>query len=72
MVCMVDRFQLYADIIATFSLLEGLLKMALPFYSLLCLLDGTRAAIGQFSGRYFTVLLAKNKTLFSRALFQDK
>ena len=31
-----------------------------------------RAAIGQFSGPYSTVRPAKSKTLFLRALFQDK
>ena len=31
-----------------------------------------RAAIGQFSRPYSTVGPGKSKTLFSRALFQDK
>ena len=39
---------------------------------LLYLLDGMRAAIGQFNGPYCTVQPAKSKTLFSRVLFQDK
>ena len=39
---------------------------------LLYLLYSTRATIGQFSGPYSTVRLAKSKTVFWRALFQDK
>ena len=39
---------------------------------LLYLLDSTRAAIGQLSGPYSTVRPAKSKSLFFRALFQEK
>ena len=35
-------------------------------------LDSTRAAIGQFSGPYSTVRPPKSKSLFLRALFQEK
>ena len=40
------------------------------YFSLLYLL--VRTAIGQFSGPYSSVRLAKSKILFVRALFQDK
>ena len=42
------------------------------YNTLLYLLDSACAAIGQFSGPYYIVWPAKSKTLFLRAVFQDK
>ena len=45
---------------------------SVSYIYLLYLLQSTRAAIGQFSGPYSSVRPDKSKTLFLRALFQDK